>query len=118
MIKLTKLEQTVYDTIRALEAEGDAFDFYDVCMTCDMGYTRARGVVVSLVKKGLVQTVQVPLDEGVIDTYQTRSIEEVEADLASKEAALAEPKKEEKYNKEEKPKKMTKTYFTENWERV
>ena len=98
MIKLTKLEQTVYDTIRALEAEGDAFDFQDVCMTCDMENTRARGVVVSLVKKGLVQTVQIPFEDGVMDSYQTRSIEEVEAELAASKVTV-EAKKDEKPKK-------------------
>lgn len=95
MIKMTKLEETVYNAIRGIEQDGEPFDFHDICLESDMEGTRARGVIASLVKKGLVVSTKTAHEDEVIESYATRTIEEVEAEMATRPIVTHERKPKE-----------------------
>lgn len=95
MIKMTKLEETVYNAIRGIEQDGELFDFHDICLESDMEGTRARGVIASLVKKGLVVSTKTAHEDEVIESYATRTIEEVEAEMATRPIVSHERKSKE-----------------------
>lgn len=147
MIKMTKLEQAVYDAINAVLQDSVEVDLQDICLETDMDSSRARGVVASLTKKGLVINEVSENDGEEVVTYKTRTIEEVEAEMQTQD--IEKPTKEKKVTKaslmreeiaklkatmakEEaqdqiiqwametlgQTKQLAKVYFTENWDKV
>ena len=146
MTKMTKLEQAVYDAINAVLQDSVEVDLQDICLETDMETSRARGVVASLIKKGLVVSEVSERNSEEVVTYQTRTIEEAEAEMATRVVAPAKEKKVTKASlmreqiaafkqtmtKEEaqahiiqwametlgQSKQLAKVYFTENWYKV